>query len=110
NLVDNALRHGAQSAPVDVALTAEGRLVVANEGPVLPRDTLNRLTTRFERAQATEEGSGLGLAIVAAIAERIGSSLKLASPRPGATSGFEVSVVLPTEAKDGPAARETTGP
>lgn len=110
NLVENALRHGAQSAPVDVALTAAGRLVVANDGPVLPRDTLNRLTTRFERAQATEEGSGLGLAIVAAIANRIGSPLCLESPRPGAASGFQASIMLPTEASDSLATRATTGP
>ena len=100
NLVENALRHGAASGPVDVTLTAVGRLVVANEGPVLPRETLNRLTARFERAHASADGSGLGLAIVAAIANRIGSPLCLESPRPGAASGFQASIVLPTETTD----------
>ena len=77
-----------------MTLTAEGRLVVANDGPVLSRDTLDRLTARFERASASTEGSGLGLAIVAAIANRIGSPLSLVSPRPGASSGFEASIKL----------------
>jgi two-component system OmpR family sensor kinase len=99
NLVENAVRHGAQNAPVDVTLTSDGHLIVANEGHVLPRDTLDRLTARFERATATSDGSGLGLAIVAAIAERIGSPLVLESPRPEALSGFQASIKLPT---DGP--------
>ena len=104
NLVENALRHGAEAAPVAVSLGDDGRLVVANDGPVLPPETLARLTARFERAGACGDGSGLGLAIVAAIAERIGSTLVLRSPRPGATSGFEASVRLPTDGAPGPGA------
>ncbi len=97
NLVENALRHGAETAPVEVTLTADGQLIVANDGPVVQADTLDRLTARFERGGASAEGSGLGLAIVAAIAERIDSALVLTSPRPGAASGFEASVRFPTE-------------
>ena len=96
NLVENALRHGSGDAPVDVTLTPEGRFIVANDGPVLPRDALDRLTARFERANASTDGSGLGLAIVAAIAERIGSPLMLESPRPGGSSGFQASLMMPT--------------
>jgi two-component system OmpR family sensor kinase len=97
NLVENALRHGTQNAPVDVTLRADGSLIVANDGPVLPRDALDRLTARFERAGADSDGSGLGLAIVATIAERIGSPLILESPRPGASSGFQASIQVPME-------------
>ena len=97
NLVENALRHGAQASPVDVTLTASGQFTVANDGPVVPGETLDRLTARFERASATSDGSGLGLAIVAAIAERISSRLVLQSPRPGRTTGFQVSLRLPID-------------
>lgn len=97
NLVENALRHGAGSAPVDVTLTSDGDLIVANDGPVLARETLDQLTARFERADASSDGSGLGLAIVAAIAERIGSPLELASPRPGFDTGFQACLRLPTD-------------
>lgn len=100
NLVENALRHGAETTPVDVTLTEDGHLIVANDGATLSRDTLDRLTARFERANASTDGSGLGLAIVAAIANRIGSTLILASPRPGHTSGFQASIMLPTDAPD----------
>lgn len=106
NLVENALRHGSQDAPVEVILTADGHLVVANDGPIVPREMLDRLTARFERANASTDGSGLGLAIVAAIANRIGSSLILNSPRSGASSGFEASVRLPTDAPGSGAARD----
>lgn len=95
NLIENALRHGADTAPVAVTMTADGTLTVANEGPVVPPEALARLTGRFERAGASRDGSGLGLAIVAAIAARTGSRLDLRSPRPGRATGFEASLTLP---------------
>ena len=100
NLLENALRHGAEAAPVEVTLKSDGQLVVSNDGPVLPGDALDRLTARFERAGAITDGSGLGLAIVAAIADRTGSQLVLESPRPGAASGFKASVRLPIDVPD----------
>jgi two-component system OmpR family sensor kinase len=91
NLIDNALRHGDDSAPIEVSLKADGSFRVANAGPVLPPQTLAQLTARFQRGASEAEGSGLGLAIVAAIAERIASPLTLRSPREGSDTGFEVS-------------------
>ena len=92
--LENALRHGDRTAPVEITLTEAGVLTVANEGPVVPSDTLSRLTRRFERVRFDRDGSGLGLAIVSAIAERIGGRLELKSPRPGRDSGFEARMVL----------------
>ena len=104
NLVENALRHGSESEPVEVSLTGGGVFTVANAGPVVPAETLARLTGRFERASPRPDGSGLGLAIVAAIAERIGTRLVLRSPRSGGTSGFEAVLALPVAGNRGPAA------
>ena len=98
NLIDNALRHGAVGRPVQIALAADGRLSVANDGPPVQAETLARLTHRFARA-GSAEGSGLGLAIVAAIARRAGGTLRLHSPRPGSDSGFEAVVTLPCDAE-----------
>ncbi|WP_415182997.1 ATP-binding protein [Phaeovulum sp.] len=95
NLIENALRHGLEGSTVDVDLTAQGTLIVANEGAVIPADTLARLTSRFERGSSDSKGSGLGLAIVAAIAGRIGGQLVLKSPRTDQLSGFEASLTLP---------------
>ncbi|HET9069934.1 MAG TPA: ATP-binding protein [Amaricoccus sp.] len=108
NLVENAIRHGSDAAPVEVSLTSDGRLVVSNDSPVVPADTLDRLTARFERAEAGTDGSGLGLAIVAAIADRIGSRLVLESPRPGTASGFQATVRLPVGGA-GPGGRTMNG-
>ncbi|WP_439118588.1 ATP-binding protein [Marivita sp.] len=96
NLIENAIRHGAETEPVDVSLSPDGTLRVANAGPVVPNEKLENLTTRFERAGPNTTGSGLGLAIVAAISERIGSQLILRSPRMGMEDGFEVCIRLPT--------------
>ncbi len=95
NLIENALRHGDEAAPVEVTLSEAGMLCVANDAPVLPPGTLARLTNRFERAGSAQRGSGLGLAIVSAIATGVGADLVLHSPRPGRASGFEACVRLP---------------
>ena len=94
NLVENALRHGDPTAPVEIELTSAGVLTVANEGRVVPAENLARMPGRFERLRFDGAGSGLGLAIVTAIAERIGSRLELRSPRPGRDAGFEASMGL----------------
>lgn len=99
NLIENAIRHGAETAPIDISLSQNGTLSVANAGPVVPPQKLKTLTSRFERAGLNTTGSGLGLAIVAAIAERIGSELVIASPRRGKKDGFEVRIKLPISAR-----------
>ncbi len=96
NLVENALRHGDQSSPVEVVLSPDGLLTVSNDGPVVPAETLARLTDRFERSGGAGRGSGIGLSIVSTIADRMGSRLTLRSPRPGSRTGFEASVRLPS--------------
>lgn len=95
NLIENALRHGLPDTPVQVALSADGVLTVANDGPALPAESLARLTHRFQKGAADGEGAGLGLAIVTAITDRAGASFRLISPRPGHDSGVLAEVVLP---------------
>jgi two-component system OmpR family sensor kinase len=97
NLIENALRHSQRGTPVAIRLAAEGRLVVRNEGPVIPAEVLARLTSRFERAAVVGEGIGLGLAIVRTITERAGGSLILRSPIAGRATGFEAAVNLPVD-------------
>lgn len=95
NLVENALRHGAEDAPVEVRLEPDGTFSVANDGAVLPPAVLTRLSHRFERAGLRFDGSGLGLAIVSTIGDRIGSRLVIRSPRSGRSGGFEAAIALP---------------
>lgn len=89
NLIENAIRHGAQDAPVQVSLSPQGVLRVVNAGPVVPPDTLGHLARPFERGASEAQGSGLGLAIVDAIATGTGGRLDLMSPATGQPDGFE---------------------
>lgn len=101
NLVENALRHGAEHGTITVRLTPAGDLIVSNSGPVVDPDRLAHLTDRFQRDGRMSDGSGLGLTIVAAIAKRTGCTLSLTSPKPGAQDGFEARLeVAPPPSRD----------
>ncbi|MGK0547799.1 ATP-binding protein [Halomonas cupida] len=96
NLIDNALRHGPEEAPVHLSATTLGdgeRLMwrVRDHGPDLDESTLAQLPQRFWRTSRSQ-GSGLGLAIVTAIAERCGGTLSFARP---ASGGVEARLILP---------------
>lgn len=97
NLLENALRHGRGSAPIEVQLTGNGTLRVVNDGAALLPETLARLTARFERGNATAKGNGLGLSIVQAIAEGAQATLELHSPARGCVAGFEAVFHLPDD-------------
>lgn len=90
NLIENALKHGAEDGPVHIRLTGDATLAVTNAGPVIPAEDLTKLTDRFARATDAAEGSGLGLAIVRTIADRAGATLDLHSPAPAREDGVEV--------------------
>lgn len=95
NLIENALKHGAQDGLVEAVLKADGMLCVANDGPVLPAEAMDRLMQRFERGDAKIGGSGLGLSIIKAITDRTGMTVNVVSPRPVKHEGVEVQVKLP---------------
>ncbi|WKT92419.1 ATP-binding protein [Brucella anthropi] len=94
NLIENALKHGAQNMPISVFLTAEGVLRVINAGPTVPPETLARLSEPFERGQALVRGAGLGLAIARTIAGGAGGRLELFSPAFGKEDGFEAKFIF----------------
>ena len=88
NLVENALRHGGETAQISLRLSEEGRTVtavVADNGPGIPAKERSRVLRRFYRLDASRStpGSGLGLALVAAIAELHGATLSLSDNCPG---------------------------
>jgi two-component system sensor histidine kinase MprB len=66
NLLDNAGKFSPPGAVVDVALTADGTLTVADRGPGVPAEAIAKVFDRFYRADEARAmpGSGLGLAIV----------------------------------------------
>jgi two-component system sensor histidine kinase MtrB len=95
NLLDNAREHGA-GAQVEVVVeqTLGGVLVrVADRGPGVPPEQLERMFDRFEKADPSRRagGSGLGLAIARENATVLGGSLA-ARARAGGGLVFEVYV------------------
>ena len=96
NLVDNALRHGAPPVAITTRY-ANGSVVleVADRGPGISADQVERLKrpfTRGEPARSGAGGAGLGLAIVERIARLHGGTLDLL-PREG--GGTIARVTLP---------------
>ncbi|WP_153541217.1 sensor histidine kinase [Actinomadura macrotermitis] len=98
NLVDNALRHNAPDGHLEVATgTRDGRgfLTVANSGPPVPADDVDRLFEPFERLGADRTsggGLGIGLSIVRAVADAHDADVT-ARPRPG--GGLVINVTFP---------------
>lgn len=96
NLLDNAREHAAGS-PVEVTLSADRdaiALAVADRGPGVPPDRLERIFERFYKADPSRHGgsSGLGLAIAAEHAALLGGSLS-ATNRTG--GGLRIELRLP---------------
>lgn len=105
NLLDNAVRYNVPGGHVEVTTgTRAGRafLTVANTGPVVPEDAVERILLPFQRlgparpargsGTGPAQGLGLGLSIVAAIASAHDAALT-ASARPG--GGLVVTVAFP---------------
>ena len=84
NLIDNALRHTPRGGRVELAVGVHGdrvRLAVADSGPGIPPDMLDRVFERFYTTGASADGGiGLGLAIARAIALGHGGELTASSP------------------------------
>ena len=83
NLLDNAREHAAGSV-VEVGLGVDGEsvvLVVADRGPGVSPDRLDRIFERFYKADPSRHGgsSGLGLAIAAEHAALLGGVLTAAN-------------------------------
>jgi signal transduction histidine kinase len=99
NLVANAVRHSPAGGRVMLkARSNDGRpqLEVADEGPGIPEDELERVFERFyrsDRARSTDEGgAGLGLAISRWIVELHGGTIAAAPVNP---HGCRMVVELP---------------
>jgi signal transduction histidine kinase len=112
NLLDNAREH-APNAPVEIGLRVLPDTVVlsvADAGPGVPEDRLERIFDRFYKADPSRQGgsSGLGLAIAAENAALIGGSL---SARNRSAGGLRFDLRLPvTEPLPGGDPAATGGP
>ena len=102
NLVDNAIKYGAEGKSVEVSLTKVDRpglhhlVSVVDHGPGVEPEHVPRMTERFYRIDAEtsrkKKGTGLGLAIVKHIIQRHRGQMNIRS-KPG--EGLRVDVLLP---------------
>lgn len=93
NLLKNALVHGASDQPVIVTAEQDDsffRLSVANGGPRLPEEVLEKLFKPFWRGapEAAREGLGLGLFIVSEITRSHGATMDVQSNAEQTTFAF----------------------
>ncbi len=90
NLLENAIRYGADGGEIAVRLEAGGEeaiVEVRDRGPGVPPAQHAAVFDRFHRASGTAGGSGLGLPIARLVAEAHDGGLELVPPdeaRPGA--------------------------
>lgn len=110
NLVDNAIRHNTPHGEVEVTTrTVDGHavLTVANTGPVVPPDAIDRLFQPFQRLGTNRtggrsEGLGLGLSIVQAIATAHDATVTTTA---GAKGGLIITVTFPAVSNHAPLTR-----
>jgi signal transduction histidine kinase len=98
SFTDNALKHSPAGTSIRLRAQPRADMVrfeVADEGPGIAPDELDRVFERFYRADSAREGSGtgLGLAIAKEIVDAHGSAITVQSELGEGTSfGFELPV------------------
>lgn len=99
NLLENALRYGAQGIEVAASVVSDEHaahvvISVLDRGPGLAPEDLQRIFNPFYRGDQARggQGAGLGLAIVQRIAAQHGGKVELQNRAGG---GLEASVYLP---------------
>jgi two-component system sensor histidine kinase MprB len=93
NLLDNAVKWGAEDGPIDVEV-AGGRVTVRDHGPGIDDDDRDQVFDRFYRSATARSmpGSGLGLSIVKKVVEAHGGEVFAETARDGgAIVGFDLS-------------------
>lgn len=102
NVLRNALAYADNKAEVEISVAARDtviRIVIADRGPGVPREDLQRIFEPFYRADKSRDhrqgGQGIGLAITARVVELHGGRVA-ARNRPA--GGLEVIIELPLRA------------
>ena len=78
NVLENALRFSSPADPVELVVSSTGDdvlVTIADRGPGLDPESLERIFEPFEHGRAGGEGTGLGLAIARGFAEANGCRL-----------------------------------
>lgn len=108
NLIDNALKYGANGADAEIAVSARRvgsdiEISVADRGPGIPQSDRERVLGRFVRLEnaRSQPGSGLGLSLAAAVARLHHGALRIEDNAPG----LRVALSLPAARMKGATSR-----
>jgi signal transduction histidine kinase len=92
-LIENAVKHTEENQPIEISAIALGDdlvIEIADRGPGVPADAIDRIFDRFARGDDARSratgGAGLGLAIVRAVAEAHGGTASVRTRRGGGAS------------------------
>ena len=98
NVIRNAIRYAGPEGPIAVGASStrgEVNLVVSDEGPGVPDESVDRIFEPFFRLEYARDresgGAGLGLAIVKSCVEACGGRVSCRNRKP---KGLEVSLVF----------------
>ena len=85
NLLDNAIKYTPSGGRIQMAVTQGRKAIVADTGPGIPPDGMEKVLGRFVRLEQSRStpGSGLGLSLVAAVATLHQAKLTLEDNGPG---------------------------
>ncbi len=96
NLIENAARHTPPGTPIELSARVEGdalEMQVADRGPGLAEEDLDRVFEKFYRAKSSGPGAGLGLAIAKAVVQAHGGRI-WAENRRGGGAAFRFQLPL----------------
>ena len=105
NLLDNAAKYAPAGTTIRIEARRSGPLVqlrIADQGPGIPAEDLERVFDKFYRVQATDRkraGTGLGLAICRGFVEAMGGSITAANRTDGPGAVFTVTLPAPVDAQ-----------
>ena len=97
NLVDNAIKYGAEPIEIDVADDRRTiRVAVRDSGPGVPEEFRTRLFEKFAQASSGSKrkatGTGLGLSIVRGLVDAMSGDAWYEAPADGRRGGFVVQL------------------
>ncbi|MEA2717801.1 MAG: hypothetical protein QOI99_2118, partial [Actinomycetota bacterium] len=99
NLVDNAIKYGAEPVVIDVTTASGGVLIAVRDGGEgVPEEFRSRLFEKFAQASSGSKrratGTGLGLSIVRGLVDAMAGDIWYEPPTATALSGFVIRLPL----------------
>lgn len=92
NLLENANKYSIHNTQINVILGPGSQIRIQNESPLLSKDTLETIMTRYQRNSLLNNGFGLGLSIVQMLVEKNNGKFELFSPIPNRNDGVEARI------------------